>query len=49
MARFDGSVRSIVGDLGKQSWISSEKARTSLGWTTRPVESSIEETARSLV
>ena len=49
MARFDGSIRSIVGDLGKQSWVSSEKARTTLGWTTRPVESSIEDTARSLL
>lgn len=49
MARFDGSIRSIVGDLGKQSWISSDKARTTLGWTTRPVESSIEDTARSLL
>jgi hypothetical protein len=49
MARFDGSIRSIVDDLGKQSWISSDKARTKLGWSTRPVESSIEDTARSLV
>ncbi len=49
IARFDGSIRSIVGDLGKQSWISSDKARTTLGWTTRPVESSIEDTARSLL
>ena len=29
MALFDGSIRSVVGDLGKQSWFSSEKARTS--------------------
>jgi dihydroflavonol-4-reductase len=49
MARFDGSLRSVVGDLGKQSWISSDKARTTLGWTTRPVESSIEDTGRSLL
>jgi len=49
MSLFDGSVRSVVGDLGKQSWFSSEKARTSLGWTTRPVEDSIEDCARSLV
>jgi dihydroflavonol-4-reductase len=49
MARFDGSIRSIVGDLGKQSWISSDKARATLGWTTRPIESSIEDTARSLL
>jgi nucleoside-diphosphate-sugar epimerase len=49
MALFDSSVRSVVSDLGKQSWFSSEKARTSLGWTTRPVEDSIEDCARSLV
>jgi dihydroflavonol-4-reductase len=49
MARFDGSIRSIVEDLGKRSWISSDKARAKLGWTTRPVESSIEDTARSLL
>jgi dihydroflavonol-4-reductase len=45
----DGSVRSVVGDLGKRSWFSSDKARTSLGWTTRPVADSIEDCARSLV
>ena len=33
MALFDGSIRSVVGDLGKRSWFSSEKARTTLGWT----------------
>ena len=49
MALFDGSVRSVVSDLGKQSWFSSEKARGALGWQTRPVEDSIEECARSLV
>jgi dihydroflavonol-4-reductase len=49
MALFDGSVRSIVSDLGKQSWFSSEKARTTLGWTTRPIQDSIEDCARSLV
>jgi nucleoside-diphosphate-sugar epimerase len=49
MARFDGSIRSIVDDLGKRAWVSSDKARATLGWTTRPVESSIEETARSLL
>ena len=49
MALFDGGVRSVVGDLGKRSWISSQKARTELGWETRPVEDSIEDCARSLV
>jgi dihydroflavonol-4-reductase len=49
LALFDGSLRSVVGDLGKESWVSSEKARTTLGWTTRPVEDSIEDCARSLI
>ena len=49
MALFDGSIRSVVGDLGKRSWFSSEKARATLGWTTRPVEQSIEDCARSLL
>jgi dihydroflavonol-4-reductase len=49
VALFDGSIRSVVSDLGKESWFSSEKARTTLGWTTRPVEDSIEDCARSLL
>jgi nucleoside-diphosphate-sugar epimerase len=49
VALFDGSIRSVVGELGKRSWFTSEKARSTLGWTTRPVEGSIEETARSLL
>ena len=49
MALFDGGIRSVVGDLGKRTWFSSDKARTTLGWTTRPVNDSIEETARSLL
>jgi len=49
MALFDPSVRSIVGDLGKKVEMSSEKARTRLGWTTRPVEETIVDCARSLI
>jgi nucleoside-diphosphate-sugar epimerase len=49
MALFDGGIRSVVSDLGKESWFSSEKARTTLGWATRPVADSIEDCARSLV
>ncbi len=49
IALFDRSVRSVVGDLGKRAWFSSEKARTTLGWTTRPVGDSIEDCARSLI
>jgi dihydroflavonol-4-reductase len=48
MALFDGGVRSDVGDLGKQTWFSSDKARAQLGWTTRPVADSIEDCGRSL-
>jgi dihydroflavonol-4-reductase len=49
LSLFDGSIRSVVGELGKQSWFSSEKARSSLGWTTRPLEDSIEDCGRSLL
>lgn len=49
MALFDGSVRTITSDLGQRSWFSSEKARSTLGWTPRPLEDSIEECARSLL
>jgi dihydroflavonol-4-reductase len=49
MALFDGGIRSVVSDLGKRSWVSSEKARSTLGWTTRPVADSIEDCARSLL
>jgi nucleoside-diphosphate-sugar epimerase len=49
MALFDGSIRSVLDELGQRSWFSSEKARTTLGWTTRPVADSIEDCARSLL
>jgi dihydroflavonol-4-reductase len=47
VAIFDSSVRSFTGDLGRRVEFSSQRARD-LGWTTRPVEDSIVETARSL-
>jgi len=49
LALFDGGIRSVVGDLGKRSWVSSDKARTELGWAPRPIADSIEDTGRSLV
>jgi nucleoside-diphosphate-sugar epimerase len=49
MALFDGSLRSVVSDLGKRTWFSSAKARETLGWQTRPVEDSIVDCARSLL
>jgi dihydroflavonol-4-reductase len=49
MGRFDPSVRSIVNQLGKRLTYSSEKARTELGWSPRPVADSIADTGRSMV
>jgi dihydroflavonol-4-reductase len=49
MGLFDPGVRSIVGQLGRRSNYSSEKARTTLGWTTRPLEETVVETARSML
>lgn len=49
MALFDPGIRSITNQLGKKLTYSSEKARTELGWTPRPVEQTIAETGRSMV
>ncbi|HEY1284883.1 MAG TPA: NAD-dependent epimerase/dehydratase family protein [Solirubrobacterales bacterium] len=49
MARFDPGIRSIVGQLGKRVELSSEKARTTLGWSPRPLEETIVDCARSLI
>lgn len=49
MALFDPGIRSVVGDLGKSSAYSSQKARSMLGWSPRPIEDSIEDSARSLI
>jgi nucleoside-diphosphate-sugar epimerase len=49
MGIFDPGVRSIVGQLGRSSNYSSEKARASLGWTTRPLDQTVVETARSML
>jgi dihydroflavonol-4-reductase len=49
MALFDGGLKSVVGMLGKRNDISSEKARTTLGWQPRAIEDSIEDTAESLI
>lgn len=48
-ALFDKSVRPILGDLGKRTYVTSERARTELGWQPRPVEDAITDTARSLL
>jgi dihydroflavonol-4-reductase len=49
MALFDPSVRSIVGQLGRKTELSNEKARTLLGWSPRPAEETIADCGRSLL
>jgi len=49
MALFDPGIRSITNQLGKKLTYSSEKARTELGWSPRPLEQTIAETGRSMV
>jgi nucleoside-diphosphate-sugar epimerase len=49
MSMFDGSLKSIVGDLGKSANYSNAKAREQLGWQPRPVEDSIADTGESLL
>ena len=49
MALFDPGIRSVVGGLGQRTELSSEKARTTLGWAPRPMEDTIAETGDSLI
>jgi nucleoside-diphosphate-sugar epimerase len=49
MALVDGGLKSIVGDLGKRMEVSSEKARSKLGWSPMPIEDSIADTAEALI
>ena len=49
MARFDPGLRTIVNDLGKRRLLSSEKAKTRLGWSPRPMDETVVETAESLM
>jgi dihydroflavonol-4-reductase len=49
MSLIDGGIRPYVNDLGRQQWMSSEKARRQLGWAPRPIGDSIDDTARALI
>lgn len=49
MAIFDPEIRSVVSGLGKKSEFSSERARTTLGWSPRPIEDTVSETGESLI
>ena len=48
-ARFDPSLRSFTGDLGKQLQFSHEKAEQRLGWKPRPVADTLVDCATSLL
>lgn len=49
MALFDPGVRSVLGQLGRETRISSEKARAQLGWSPRRLDETIAECAQSLL
>jgi dihydroflavonol-4-reductase len=49
MSLFDPAIRSVVSGLGKRTELSSEKARSTLGWSPRPIDDTIAETAQSLI
>lgn len=49
MAVFDNSIRQVTGELGRTRAASSAHAEAVLGWTQRPAEESIVDTARSLI
>jgi len=49
MGIFDPSVRSVVGQLGRRVEMSSEKAKSRLGWSPRPVEDTVVDCAESLI
>jgi nucleoside-diphosphate-sugar epimerase len=48
MGIFDPAVRSAVGQLGRKQEYSSEKAKSLLAWSPRPLEESIVDCAKSL-
>ncbi len=48
-ALFDPEVRMVLSELGRDRACSAAHARAALGWTTRPEEETIVDTARSLI
>ncbi len=49
MGLFDPSVRSITGQLGLKTTYSADRAKSLLGWRSRPVEESVTDCAHSLI
>jgi dihydroflavonol-4-reductase len=48
-ARFDADIRSVLPAIGDQELVSADKARRELGWTMRPLEDTVLDTAASLI
>ena len=48
-ARFDPLIRQVVGELSRTRSADNSHAREKLGWTTRPVEETILDTARDML
>ena len=49
IARFDLTVRMALSSVGQREAVSADKARRELGWTTRPLDETILDTAKSLI
>ena len=49
IARFDPTVRMALSSVGQREVVSADKARRELGWTMRPLDETILDTARSLI
>ncbi|WP_278265706.1 NAD-dependent epimerase/dehydratase family protein [Nocardia sp. AG03] len=49
VALFDKSVRLTLPTLGRTECVSADKARRELGWTMRPIEQTVRDTADSLI
>ena len=49
LARFDSSLRSVVGDLGERVTYSPENSSRRVGFSPRPIEETIVDSARSLL
>lgn len=47
--RFDPAIRGILDWVGQQELASADKAKRELGWTMRPLEQSVLDTAESLI
>jgi len=49
LARFDPTIRGVLGDWGVLALTSADKARRDLGWTMRPLTETVLDTAAALI